>query len=155
MKRIMTILSSLLFIFTGCSGAKSTADTLKLEIITQQADSWVDLMPGSKPSFFISGSIKIRNNEDIPIDSIRLLRCNVLQEGKILYELHPGLNSTEGINAPLIPGADRIFTFNLPQGTLIKKELNLEKTISIDLHLSALNKVKLHLIDSIQVIKAY
>jgi hypothetical protein len=56
---------------------------------------------------------------------------------------------------PMNPGSDRIFTLYLPTGTPIKKELNLEKSVSVDLYLSALNKVKQYEIDSIYVIKTY
>jgi hypothetical protein len=141
--------------FIGCSGSKPADETLKLQIMTEKADSWVNLMPGSKPSFFISGSIKIRNDEEISIDSIRLLLCNVLQEGKKLYVLHPSFSSSDGINTPLNPGSEKIYTFNLPPGTPIKKELNTVSPISLELIFSALNKINLHVIDSIQVVKTY
>ena len=155
MKQIQIILFLLLFILTGCSGSQLGSNDLKLEIITQQINSWVNLMPGSKPSFFISGSIKIKNNEDAFIDSVQLLKCEVLQEGKTLYELHPNLRSSVSIIDPMNPGTDRIFTLYLPTGTPIKKELNLDKPVSIDLYLSAFNKVKQLKIDSIHVMKTY
>jgi uncharacterized membrane protein len=155
MKQIQIILFLLLFILTGCSGSQLGTNDLKLEIITQQINSWVNLMPGSKPSFFISGSIKIKNNEGMFIDSVRLLKCEVLQEGKTIYELHPNLRSSVSIIEPMNPGNERIFTLYLPSGTPIKKELNLEKPVSIDLYLSAFNKVKQHKIDSIHVMKTY
>ena len=53
------------------------------------------------------------------------------------------------------PGTDRIFTLYLPTGTPIKKELKLEKTVSIGLYLSALDKVTQYKIDSIYVMKTY
>jgi hypothetical protein len=155
MKRIFILLLSLIIVYYGCSGAKSTTDTLKIEVNTQQSNSWVNLMPGSKPSFFISGSIKIKNNEDIALDSIQLLKCNILQEGKAIYNLIPGFRSVDDIKAPINPGTDRIFTYYLSPGTPINRELDMDKPISIDLYLSALNKIKLHIIDNINVIKTY
>ncbi|MDR3609083.1 MAG: hypothetical protein P4L27_00805 [Ignavibacteriaceae bacterium] len=155
MKRISILLFSLIIVYYGCSGAKSTTDTLKIEVMTQQSNSWVNLMPGSKPSFFISGSIKIKNDENIALDSIQLLKCNILQEGKTIYNLIPGFRSVDDIKAPINSGTDRIFTFYLSPGTPINKELDMDKLISIELYLSALNKVKLHIIDNINVIKTY
>jgi hypothetical protein len=155
MKKILIFLFLLPVILIGCSGSQSEANDLKLDIITRQIISWVNLMPGSKPSFFISGSLKIKNNEYAVIDSVKLLKCEVLQGGETLYELHPDLRSSVSAMDPMNPGTDRIFTLYLPTGTPIKKELNLEKPVSVDLYLSALNKVKQYEIDSIYVIKTY
>jgi hypothetical protein len=155
MKKVLIILFLLPVILIGCSGSQSEANDLKLDIIARQINSWINLMPGNKPSFFISGSLKIKNNEYVVIDSVKLLKCEVLQEGKTLYELHPELRSSVSIMDPMNPGSDRIFTLYLPTGTPIKKELNLEKSVSVDLYLSALNKVKQYEIDSIYVIKTY
>jgi hypothetical protein len=155
MKQILIYLFPLLFILTGCSGSQSGANELKLEIIIQQINSWVNLMPGSKPSFYISGLIKIKNNENALIDSVKLLKCMVFQDGKMLYELHPDLRSSASHMDPMNPGNDRIFTLYFPTGTPIKKELNLEKPVSIGFYLSALSKTKEYKIDSIHVMKIY
>ena len=155
MKQILILLFSLFFVLSGCSGSQSGVNDLKLEIITEQINSWVNLMPGSKPSFFISGSIKIKNNENAVIDSIKLLKCEVIQSGQILYELHPDLKSSVSYMDPMNPGNDRIFTLYFPGGTPIKKELNFEKPVSIGFYLSALNKTKQYKFDSIYVMKAY
>jgi hypothetical protein len=112
-------------------------------------------MPGSKPSFFISGSINIRNNEESNIDSVRLIKCEVLQEGNKLYELHPDLRSSVWNMDPLQPGTDRLFTLYLQSGTPIKKELKFEKPITVSLYLSALNRMNHYNIDSIYVMKTY
>jgi hypothetical protein len=155
MKQALILLFILLVILTGCSGSQSETNDLKLDIVTQQINSWVNLMPGSKPSFFISGSLKIKNNEHAVLDTVKLLKCEVLQEGKTIYELHPDLRSSVSIMDPMSPGNDRIYTIYLPTGTPIKKELNLEKSVSLGLYLSALNKVKRYIIDSIYVMKTY
>ena len=155
MKRILLFLFILPSILIGCSGSQPEVYELKLEIISQQINSWVNLMPGSKPSFFISGSIKIKNNEYVVIDSIKLLKCEIIQEGITLYNLHPDLRSSVSAIDPMNSGSDRIFTLYLPTGTTIKKELNLEEPISIDLYLSAFNKVCRQRIDSIIVLKTY
>src|ERR1039457_3458566 len=145
----------LLIILTGCSVSQSGENDLKLEIITKQFNSWVNLMPGSKPSFFISGSILIKSNENAVLDSVHLLKCEVIQQGKLLYVLHPDLQSHDYNMDLVIPHAARFFSVNLPSGTPIKKELNLEEPISIDLYLSIINKVYRQRIDSINVLKTY
>ena len=155
MKRILFPMLLLILILIGCSGSQSVSNELKLEITSHEINSWVNLMPGSKPSFFISGSINIRNNEDSYIDSIHLQKCEVLQEGNKLYELHPDLRNSVWNMDPMKPGTDRLFTLYLQTGTPIKKELNLDKPVSISLYLSALNKVTYYKIDSIYVMKTY
>jgi hypothetical protein len=155
MKQILFPGFLLIIILSRCSGSQSVANDLKLEFLTQEINSWVNLMPGSKPSFFISGSIKIKNKENAVIDSIKLLKCIVLQAGQTLYELHPELTSSVSIMDPMNSGNDRIFTLYLPAGTPIKKELNLDMPVSISLYLSALNKIKQYKIDSIYVMKTY
>jgi hypothetical protein len=155
MKQILILSFILLVILIGCSGSQSETNDLKLEIVTQQINSWVNLMPGGKPSFFISGSLKIKNNEHAVLDTVRLVKCEVFQEGKTLYELHPDLRSSVSITDPMGPGNSRIFTLYLPTGTHITKELNLEKPVSLGLYFSAINKVKGFIIDSIYVIKTY
>ena len=155
MKLILFSMILLLAVLTGCSGSRQSTNDLKLEIVNHQIDSWVNLMPGSKPSFFISGSINIRNNEESDIDSVRLLKCEVLQEGNKLYELHPDLRSSVWNMDPLQPGTDRLFTLYLQSGTPINKELNFEKPVTVSLYLSALNKMNHYNIDSIYVMKTY
>jgi hypothetical protein len=142
-------------ILIGCSGSQSKTNNLRLEIINQQINSWVNLMPGSKPTFFISGSLKIKNNEEIKIDSIKLVKCEVFQEGKMIYELHTDLRNSIDDKGPMNPGTERIFTLSLPTGAPINKELIFEKPVSISLFLFTLSKVKQYKIDSIYVIKAY
>jgi hypothetical protein len=144
-----------LAILTGCSGSNQDADDLNLKIKTQQMNSWVNLMPGSKPSFFISGSIQIKNTENSATDSLMLLKCDVLQDDQIIYQLHPGFHKSVDISSRLKSGEEGIFTINLSPGAPINKELNLEKPVSISLYLSALNKVIVHKIDSIYIIKTY
>ena len=144
-----------LTIFTGCLGSKQDAEDLNLKIITRQINSWVNLMPGSKPSFFINGSIQIKNTGNSTIDTLLLLKCDVFQEDRLIYQLHPGFQNLLNINSSLKPGDDGVFTLNLSPGTPVKKELNLEKLVSINLYLSALNKVIVVKIDSIYVLKTY
>lgn len=155
MKHMLFLCLLYLTIFTACSGSKQDAEDLNLKIITQQINSWVNLMPGSKPSFFISGSIQIKNNEKSAIDTLLLLKCDVFQEDRLTYQLHPGFQNLPDINSRLKPGDEGVFTINLSPGTPIKKELNLEKPVSINLYLSALNKVIVYKIDSIYIKKTY
>ena len=143
----------LLVILIGCSGSQQDTNDLKLEILTHEINSWVNLMPGSKPSFFISGSLIIESNENAVLDSVHLLKCEVTQQGKLLYVLHPDIKILD--NMDLVNTFGRIFFFNLVPGTPIKKELNLEEPISIEFLLSAFNKVKQYKIDSIRVMKTY
>jgi hypothetical protein len=155
MKLILLSMFFLIAVLTGCSGSRQSTNDLKLEIVNHQIDSWVNLMPGSKPFFFISGSINLKNNEESNIDSVRLLKCEVLQEGNKLYELHPDLRSSVWNMDPMQPGTDRLFTLYLQSGTPIKKELNFEKPVTISLYLSALKKMNQYNIDSIYVMKTY
>ena len=145
----------LLILLTGCSASKSGSGDLKLQVVTQQADAWVNLMPGSTHSFYISATINIRNEEDAPIDSLQLLKCEARQDGKTIYLLHPVLKKTSEIHNPLNPDSEGIFTINLPVGTPVLNELDLEKPVSIYIYLSAFNKIKIHEIDDIKVVKAY
>ena len=142
-----------IFLLLGCSS--SQYENNDMEIKTRKMESWVNLMPGSKPSFYFSGSIIITNNENVVIDSIRMLNCYVMQDGKTLYELHPEFNFSGNILEPIFPGKDRIYTFSLSPGAPIQKELNLEKPVSLELNLTALNRVKHYKIDSITVVKAF
>jgi hypothetical protein len=155
MKLILFSIFLLLAVLTGCSGSQQSTNDLKLEIVNHQIDSWVNLMPGSKPSFFISGSINIRNNEESFIDSLRLLKCEVLQESNKLYELHPDFRSSVWNMDPIQPGTNRLFTFYLQTGTPINKELNFEKPVTVSIYLFALNKINHYKIDSIYVMKTY
>ena|ERR1039457_7097453 len=155
MKPILFTDLLLLVILIGCSGSQSGENDLKLEIITKQVNSWVNLMPGSKPSFFISCSLLIKSNQNAVLDSVHLLKCEVTQDGKLLYVLHPDLQSSDYNMDLVIPYAARVFSFNLPSGILIKKELDFEEPISIVFYLSALNKVIVHKVDSIKVVKTY
>ena len=155
MKPMMMFLFVFIVMFMGCSGSQFRNDDLKIEIISQKIDAWVNLMPGSKPSFYVSGSLTIRNNENTLIDSIKVLECQVFQQHKTLYELHPVLRGAGNVTEPLIPGTSRTCFLFFPDGNPVIKELDLEKPVSIELFLSAFNKVKQHTIDSIFVLKTF
>ncbi|MDR3667626.1 MAG: hypothetical protein P4L35_12355 [Ignavibacteriaceae bacterium] len=155
MKPILLIGFLLLVILIGCSGSQTDSNNLRVEIKTYRVNSWVNLMPGSKPSFFISGSIKIRNNENTGIDSLKLLKCEVRQSGKILYVLHPEFMSSVDPDVLFNPGSDRTYSLNLTAGIPVIKALNYDKLVSVDLYLSAINKIARINIDSIFVVKAY
>ena len=143
-----------LFLLLGCSASQTVSNDIKMEIKTRKMESWVNLMPGSKQSFFISGELIIESKESAFLDSVHLLKCEISQQSKLLYELHPDFQIVN-INMDLVNADGRLVFINLSSGVPIKKELNLEKSISMEIYLTAINKVYHHRIDSVNVAKAY
>lgn len=153
MKKLLIFLIGVLYL-TGCSGSKETGNELAINIDPVKVDSWVNLMPGDEPSFFVTGLLRIRNNNDFEIDSLKL-RLNVYQDDNILYSIKPAIDASAEEKSIFKPGIEREFTFAVERGQKINKNMNFDKPVDLEFMFSAEGKLCCYKLDSVNVEKAY
>ena len=150
----MTIGYFLIFlshVLTGCGSSKSGESDLN-GIKNLNANVWINLMPGSRSAFYVSGSAEL--NQSASTDSIKLLNCEVLQDGKNIYELYPDSKNPSGFLTDPEQSAGKKISFSFA-GVDIKKELNHDKTESLIFHIKISNMIKTFKIQSIEITQAY
>jgi hypothetical protein len=142
-------------VLSGCGGAQSGDNELndiKDDIKSLNTNIWVNLMPGTIHALFITGSVEIY--QSVLSDSIKLWECEVLQDGNLLYELYPDSKNRSGFITQPGPDAGNKLPFSFA-GINIKKELNLDKPVSLVFRFNILNKIKKFQIPAINITKTY
>lgn len=153
MKKFLFSLLGVLYL-TGCSGSKTTGNELAINIDLVKISSWVNLMPGSESSFFVNGLLRIKNNNDFDIDSLRL-RLNVYQDNNMLYSIKPTIDAAAEERSSFKSGLEKEFTFAVEKGLKINKDLNFDKPVNLEFMFSAKGKLYTYKLDSITIEKAY
>ena len=154
MKQFAIILCILTLILASCSGSKPGSGDLPLITTNLKADAWINLMPGSMSTFFVTGSFNITNTSDSTINSLQIIKCLVSQNNDIIYNLIPDLKDTLGSLLSMKPGQSKkgIFT---SKGVELKNEFNTDKTVDLRIILFSTNKTKEVLIPRIKITKVY
>lgn len=153
MKNILLFLLGV-FYLTGCSGSKVTGNELAINIDPVKIDSWVNLMPGSEYTFFVNGLLRIKNNTDFDIDSLKL-RLNVFQGDNMIYSIKPVIDASSEERTLFKSGIEREFTFSVEKGLKINKDLNYDKPVNLEFMFSAKGKMCTYKLDSIKIEKVY
>jgi hypothetical protein len=141
-------------VFAGCGGSQILKDELSLSISDEHADAWINLMPGSQQTFFITGTLVINNYGDSTVNSIKIMKCLVSQNKAIIYTLNPELKDTLGTTISIEQGQGKVCTFSNP-GVELKNEFNPEKPVDLMIYLVSSNKIKQVSIPGVKITKAY
>lgn len=113
--RLLLYLTISLLLFSCSASKKRNSDVNLSEIKYTVSDSgsyaWINLMPGGKPRFHVSGDIEIMGTGNFEQDSLKLDEIKVFQKEKFLYSFHPLMNNTElYIQQPGSPGKKNHFS---------------------------------------------
>lgn len=154
MKNFLLLLILGVIYLTGCSGSKTTGNELAINIDPVKVDSWVNLMPGSETSFFVNGLLRIKNNSDFDIDTLKL-RLNVYQDENMLYSIKPIIDPSAEEKSSFKSGLEREYTFAVEKGLKLNKALNFDKPVNLEFMFSAKGKLYTYKLDSIKIEKAY
>jgi len=155
MKHFLLLLCSFVCVFAlaGCGGSQSGNDDLSLMVVNSQADAWINVMPGSMQTFFVTGSLSIKNYGDSAVDSIKILKCLVSQNNDVIYTLTPILKDSLGSLLSVEPGQLKKGLFS-NKGVELKNEFNPDKPVDLKIYLVFSNKTKQVIIPGVKITKA-
>jgi len=113
----------------GESGIKELPKTELIKDINLNVEktvSWVNLMPGSKPKFHISGKVNLLKGSGYKLWNTNLKYVKVFQEGKELYFVKPKVRvETRNDSSKIL--------FSTLKGLSINKELNIKQSVMFEL----------------------
>ncbi|MEE9432545.1 MAG: hypothetical protein V3V16_15975, partial [Melioribacteraceae bacterium] len=87
--------------------------------------SWVNLMPGSKPKFHISGKFNLLKSDDYNIENMKLKYVKVYQSDKEVYFVKPKVRVED-------KGDIKQIMFSTLRGLSINKKLNTKQNVMFE-----------------------
>jgi len=154
MKHLIVLFCLLALAFAGCSGSQSGENELSLRVDDSQANAWINLMPGRMQTFFVTGSISIKNYGDSAVNSIKIMKCLVYQGKEIIYDLIPDLKDSLGSLLSVEPGHLIKGSFS-SKGVELKNGFNTDKPVDLMIYLVSSNVTKKIMIPGVNITKVY
>lgn len=160
MKKIYLLIIILLLIFSCATPEKtsnnkeapkkiSTEDVYSdLNIKIGKAVSWLNLMPGTKPRFHISGILKLLNGENYNYKNTSLTYVKIYQSGKELYFIQPKIIEK-------ITDDEKNISFSTIKGLSINKDLKIDKTINMEFIFSSPSGKKTFTVKNVKIEEAH
>jgi hypothetical protein len=96
-----------------------------VNLFVEKNVSWVNLMPGAKPKFHISGKISLLKGKNYNIKSTTLKFIKVFQNGKEIYFIKPKIREE-------IKDNEKNYLFSTISGLSIVKELDTKKKVDFE-----------------------
>ena len=149
------IYSAFLFILFNCSSSQNQIKP-DLNFNLGKINVWVDFMPGSIHSFHITGELNVNNSDTSAISNLNLDSLYVYQDGKILYNLEADFSEIKNPNETDLKSFDSgNYSFETKNELKLIKELDLLKTINIELILHSGSKKYFIKSEEIKIEKVY
>ncbi len=105
-------------------------------------------------TFFVTGTLNIKNSSDSAINTIKILKCVVYQNNNVIYTLTPDLKDSLGSLLSISPGQVVTGKFS-NKGVELINEFNPDKPIDLMIYLVSSNKTKQVSIPGVKITKAY
>jgi len=158
MKYVNLVISFILTLFilglVGCSS--STLEIRKVEKISEgiykddlrinikKIYAWVNLMPGSKARFHITGSIELLEDSEYDLENVSIKKINIVQNKKSIYQFTPKMEEK------LLENKKSIL-FSTIRGLLLTSALDREKGIDVKLLISDSSSEIIYLIPDVKI----
>ncbi len=143
-----------LVIFVGCSSTLPEIKTIVkdeesiyesgLRINVKQIYAWVNLMPGAKARFHITGSVELLEDSEYDINNVTIKKIKIIQNNNTIYQFTPKIEETTELNK-------KLFLFSTVRGLLLTSALNREKAIEVELLLSDSSSEIVYLIPDVKI----
>ena len=154
MKIPVIILFVLTLVLAGCSGSQTGNNELPLTFYNSHADAWINMMPGSQQTFFVTGSFRVKNNGDSPVSNIKIIKCLVSQNKDVIYDLIPVLQDSLGSPLSVAPGQLEKALFT-SKGVALQNEFNPDQPVDLTIYLISGKMTKQVIIPGVKITKAY
>jgi len=142
-------------LFEGCSTKIPDSNKLNLDINIVKINVWLNLMPGGRPSFHISGELGIKNENRERLENLKLRQVVIYHDTLELIKIIPLFKIKNNLNdSTLHPGESKNFLISAAEKTDIKNLGNV-KLINLLLMFSSEGKTFEYKIDNIEVERVY
>jgi hypothetical protein len=153
-KSILVYLIIITGIITGCNSYLNNGKKLNLKVSLVKINAWENLMPGKESSFHVSGTVNIKNNEEINLSSIHLREIVISQGKELVSQSHVLFNSSSGENS-IHPNSEVSFNFKTSMVLDMIDRININNPISVELLFTSSAKNYNFKIDNIKIEKVY
>lgn len=163
-KAFILCLMTVIVIATGCTQSelpKKSTETKQEEALEEiylsdiklnvkKIYCWINLMPGAESRFHITGEFEILKSINYDLNFIKLSEVKIFQEGKILFNVNPKINSELKDTRD-----NKLITFSTVQGLLVHPNLSVDKTIDMLLVFKENNDELTYQISELRIEKVY
>jgi hypothetical protein len=124
-------------IVNGCcsssSSDKKNSDA-KYGIQESELYAWVNLMPGSKARFHVTGDVKIEKKGEIDLNEVQFREVSVYQDDKLLYSFQPALRDKEKSGQGKDSLESRYLKFSDAGGFELDSRLKMDHPVKLKFH---------------------
>ena len=123
-----------LFLLSGCASETEEGGREKgVSLSIGQQNVWVNLMPGTKPTFHCTGVVLLYNTTDKSVSDITLTEIEVFQKDEKFFTFTPIVERTDQKGGVLESQTEAIYNFTSPDEIAIE-DLNLQKPVKLKLY---------------------
>ena len=162
MKKFKLVISFVLTLFiSGLAGCSSSSlEIRKVEKISEgiykddvrinikKIYAWINLMPGEKARFHITGSFELLEGSDYDLENVIIEKINIVQNKNSIYQFSP---KTEEKFEP----NKKSFLFSTVRGLLYTSILDREKSIDVEILISDSSSEIIYLIPDVEISEVY
>lgn len=150
----------ILFIFglVGCSSSVPEIRTITkisegiykddLRINIKKIYAWVNLMPGAKPRFHITGSIELLEDSEYDLENVKIKKIIIVQNKNSIYQFTPKMEEK------LVENKKSIL-FSTIRGLLLTSALDKKKSIDVEMLISDSSSEIIYLIPDVKISEAH
>ena len=158
-KIIISLFVILLFWeLSGCSSSLPEIKTVPkisegiykndIRINVNEIYAWVNLMPGAKTRFHITGSIDLLESSGYNLKNVQIKKINILQSNNVIYQITPKVEEEMKKNK-------KVFLFSTMRGLNYTTILDKEKPIEVQLEFSDSASDFKYLISNVKIDEAH
>lgn len=126
------IIIILFFMYEGCSSNIIRSSKMNLTIKIKNEYAWLNLMPGSNAAFHIKGNLDITNTGQDTVRDLKLKEMKIYRDSSLIYTVNPDFRNTGSTgDFDLPPMVEKHFSFQLPNGIRINKEIGSGQPIDV------------------------
>lgn len=115
-----------------------------LRINVKQIYAWVNLMPGAKARFHLTGSIELLDDAQYDIENVTIKEINIIQNKNSIYHFTPKIEET-------LVADKKSFLFSTIRGLLLTSILDRKKSIDVELLISDSSNEIIYLIPNVEI----
>lgn len=139
----------------GCSHEESIKQNF-ISVEKMKLNSWLNLMPGGKPSLNVSGEMRLKNNDVSEITNLQFELLSVYQNNKLVGSIKPNFAVNYEDDGDIIPTdteKEYYFTAKIPSKLLV--DFNADEPVEMKFLFRWYDKSYLHEIDNVEIMKVY
>lgn len=121
-------------------------DDLRINI--KKIYAWVNLMPGAKPRFHITGSIELLEYSKYDLENISIKKISVIQNKNRIYQFTPKIEEK-------LLNNKKAFLFSTIRGLLLTTALDIEKKIEVELIIRDSASEIIYIIPDVKISEVY